>query len=265
MATYTNRNGNVNGGYVKFWRQIFDNPAIGAKPYCEIAAWAWIFTHANWDGPHRGTLEHSRRYLARAWGWTPDEVRRFLEKLTRKGMIKTQRIMGPTLAQGWTQVSVCNYEKFQGDGPSSGPGMGPKIRRKKVKKNTTSKEVVVPTPALDAFGIEMAFKAYNALAEKIGLPVASKLTDGRRKAIGARIRDHGPDGWHAALRAVEQSAFLRGQNGGREGWKASLDFVCQASSFQKLIEGNYGNGAASTSHNSLDHYRDILGDEDGRH
>jgi hypothetical protein len=40
---------------------------------------------------------------------------------------------------------------------------------------------------------------------------------------------------------IEKSAFLRGQND--RGWRADIAFVCQASSFAKLFEGGYGNGA----------------------
>lgn len=86
-----------------------------------------------------------------------------------------------------------------------------------------------------------AFNAYNELAQRVGLPQAAKFTPGREKAIRARLREYGSDGWLKALSMIERSKFLRGTND--RNWRADLDFVVQASSFTKLIEGRYGNGA----------------------
>jgi uncharacterized protein YdaU (DUF1376 family) len=113
------------------------------------------------------------------------------------------------------------------------------------KKSRPSKEGLgadapQPPPAeLDAL---KAFQAYNALALRLGLPQAAYLTDARRKSIKARLRECGGEaGWQRALEHVERSAFLQGRND--RGWTASLDFVIQAKSFTKLLEGGYGNGA----------------------
>lgn len=94
--------------------------------------------------------------------------------------------------------------------------------------------------------IGAAFDLWNQTARRCGLPVAEILSDTRRKAIRKRLEVAGLDGWARALAAVEVSLLCRGLKRGRDGddpWRADLDFVCQAKSFSRLIEGFYGTGA----------------------
>lgn len=105
---------------------------------------------------------------------------------------------------------------------------------------------LLPAETLPADTARQAFDAWNALAQRCGLPIAEDLTERREKAIKARIEKGGLPRWARALEAVEASAFCLGQarpKPGEKPFKANLDFVLQASSFQKLIEGNYGRDA----------------------
>lgn len=90
-----------------------------------------------------------------------------------------------------------------------------------------------------------AFDEWNLLAVRIGLPVAKDLTDQRRKALKARLASGGMAAWREALAALEASPMCRGDND--RNWRADLDFVCQAKSFQRLREGFYGTGATDTA------------------
>lgn len=90
----------------------------------------------------------------------------------------------------------------------------------------------------------VAFERYNELAMRIGLPLARSLTPQRRKALDARLREHGGlPAWDQILANVERSAFLRGLSGSRPGWRADFDFLLQAKSCAKCFDGGYGNGA----------------------
>lgn len=95
-------------------------------------------------------------------------------------------------------------------------------------------------PALPLEALQ-AFHDFNDLAQRIGLRVARTLTPGRRKLLCARLREHGTASWQIALVNIERSSFLRGNN--NRGWSADLDFVLQARSYAKLVDGGYGNGA----------------------
>ena len=78
---------------------------------------------------------------------------------------------------------------------------------------------------------------YNAVAQELGLPSCRALTPARRKQINARIAEIGEDGLHEAIEKLRDSSFCQGANG--RGWRANFDFVLQASSCIKLLEGAY--------------------------
>lgn len=86
--------------------------------------------------------------------------------------------------------------------------------------------------------VREAFDLWNAMAPGLGLPMAKDLTETRRRAIRKRLAVAGLPGWREALAAVSRSKLCRGDND--RGWKADLDFVCQARSFTRLREGSYG-------------------------
>ena len=85
-----------------------------------------------------------------------------------------------------------------------------------------------------------AFESYNALALRIGIPQASKLTPERQRKIIARLRDYGLDGWDRALANIERSSFLTGAND--RGWRTSLDWLLSPAKFAPVHDGSYGNG-----------------------
>lgn len=110
------------------------------------------------------------------------------------------------------------------------------------------KEEAPPSPpegeAVRLDEIRDAFDSYNVVANELGLPKARDLTEQRRRAIRSRLKAAGGlAAWHEALGNIRRSAFLTGKTD--KGFLADLDFVCQAKSFQRLIEGYYGaNGRA---------------------
>lgn len=88
-----------------------------------------------------------------------------------------------------------------------------------------------------------AFAAYNAAAKRSGWPEVQRITKPRVSALKARLRDAGGlEGWVSAIAKAEASDFLCGRRPGRDGpFFASFDFLTQASSFTRLMEGSYDN------------------------
>ena len=83
-----------------------------------------------------------------------------------------------------------------------------------------------------------ALELYNELAQRAGLPVAQRLNPTRSSKLKARLRECGGiEGWRIACEKIEASSFCTGGN--KDGWRASLDFMLQASSFTKIMEGTY--------------------------
>ena len=87
-----------------------DHPTFGDEPYCERAAWAWLIEHAAWKPRdyrigskvvrlERGQLVASLRYLATAWGWKKDRVRRFLAVRQQTHAIRAVSATGRATAE----------------------------------------------------------------------------------------------------------------------------------------------------------------------
>lgn len=130
--------------------------------------------------------------------------------------------------------------------------MHPIIVTESVKKNkspngdsSSAQLELVPNdpPKLTAsLAAKEAFRLYNEVAQRCDLRVARSLSDSRKRSLALRVKEAGGlDGFQVALAHLERSAFLQGQND--RGWKADIDWLCQPSSFMRLFEGGYGNGA----------------------
>lgn len=93
--------------------------------------------------------------------------------------------------------------------------------------------------------VAAAFELWNETAALCGLPRAKVLDQTRRRAIRQRLESGGLELWREAMDRVQRSAFLRGKRTGGDGrvFKADLTFVCQAKSYQRLVDGGYGDDA----------------------
>ena len=93
--------------------------------------------------------------------------------------------------------------------------------------------------------VEIAFSEYNEASILTGWPKAQALTKQRKAKIVARLKDAGGiEGWRTALEKAKASDFLSGR---KTDFMVSLDFILQASSFTKLMEGNYDNRTGNNS------------------
>lgn len=245
-------------GWVKVWRQVFDHPVVGIKTG-RTAQWVDLVSLAAFEPAHtlqRGELIASRRFLCERWAWSESRVRHFIFCLEKAGMVRV-KIVAQASAHLATKLTICNYEEYQAPAPTEQPTKRPTIKKRRKKEEVELSKDSSRRPTDDMSVLE-AFLSYNRLAEKIGLPQSRTLTPSRKKSIRARLREHGMGAWQLAMSNLEKSSFLQGR-GSRDGWTASLDFVLQASSFAKLIDGAYGNGAHAPD-NDQDRYRKILQD-----
>lgn len=69
------------------------------------------------------------------------------------------------------------------------------------------------------------------------LPKVQSLTEKRKKAIRARISEHGIESIDKVLENVLKSRFLTGYN--NRGWSADFDWIFCPSNYVKILEGNY--------------------------
>lgn len=99
-------------------------------------------------------------------------------------------------------------------------------------------------PAIDYEAIK---DFWNATMKGKNIPAISKLTDARKIAIKARLKDYTLDEIHNAIVKVSQSDFCNGSTG----WVANFDFVFTASKFIKILEGAYDNRISTVNRSSI--------------
>ena len=84
---------------------------------------------------------------------------------------------------------------------------------------------------------------YNALMSTFNsmfegkLPRATSMTEKRRKAVRARIAEHGKQAVMTVFAHVLQSPFLLGNND--KNWSCDFDWIFRPNNFIKILEGNY--------------------------
>ncbi len=106
-------------GYIKLPRGWMDHPALSSgAPFTKREAFAWLIEQAAYRERNvdlegqtvtlsRGSLAHSGRYMAKAWGWTEPRVRRRLERW------EAERLIEVTIDAGRRIVTICDYDRNQ--------------------------------------------------------------------------------------------------------------------------------------------------------
>lgn len=111
------------------------------------------------------------------------------------------------------------------------------VSRTRVDDKTSNSEIEPQVKKEGDAVTREALEAYSAMAAGAGLAVPRAITAGRRHRLQSVIREHGLPAFLEAIAKVGASSFCRGAND--RGWKADLDFILQAKSFPKILEGHY--------------------------
>lgn len=84
--------------------------------------------------------------------------------------------------------------------------------------------------------VDEVVKKFNETC--VDLPKVQRVTDARRKAVKARIKDVGLDTVLSVIEAANESDFLSGRV---SDWRATFDWIMKPANFAKILEGNYAN------------------------
>jgi hypothetical protein len=163
-------------------------------------------------------------------------IERLLKRLKSEAMVATRNETGVTV------VTICNYNEYQADavpcetvdetpretGARQGRDTEQGIEEREEDKNSASQSVT-------RADVREALSYWNLNASEVGWPKANALSDKRERAVKARLRQHGMDGWKAAIIRARASPFL-----GRDPphW-FTIDFLGSETNFLKVTEGNY--------------------------
>jgi hypothetical protein len=201
-------------------RSIFEDGNFADDRYSEREAFIWLISVAAWkecqvqgtNGRtcvwitlHRGEFSFSERFLAKKWQWSNSRVNRFLDKLERRGILRSADRSGND-AQSGAQIrvySISDYNKFQFGGlpnRSANEAQSEAQCETKKKKEEFEEETVVsskraPPSSIGNRSLNEAFEAYNATARELGLPIAHQFTPDRHRKLRARptTRWHSPE------------------------------------------------------------------------
>lgn len=210
----------------------------------------------------RGQLMAARAWLARRWNWTEKTVRGFISRLESEIMAKSESVQSKGQRTGHYSnvLTICNYDIYQtalellrlSEGQSKvqsraseGPESNKETREQDRSPNGDSSPAVQgdllilpvkPRGLSAADAAKQAIEAWNAMAREHGLPEARKLNDDRKKKLILRIKEAGGfSAWVGVINKIPRSRILM-EN---DKWSPTIDFVCQPSSFMKLMEGAY--------------------------
>lgn len=137
-------------GFAAAQRSLIDHHLFEGDA-SRLGAWVWLFLRAAWKPTpfdisgktitiERGQLCVSRAQLAKAWGWSPSAVERFLTRLQTEQMI--ERATG----QGRSIITICNYDKYQSiedkPGQATGQATGQRSDSDRTAKEQGNKETI---------------------------------------------------------------------------------------------------------------------------
>ena len=97
---------------------------------------------------------------------------------------------------------------------------------------------------------------YNSIC--VSYPKVQKISERRKAAIKARLKDYTIDEFKKAFTNAENSDFLKGKN--NRGWRANFDWFMNDNNLAKVLDGNYGNGGGNnggTQQDSKGAYDDL--------
>ena len=106
-------------GYIKLYRQLFENPDYFAEKFSRIQAWIDLLLLANYEESAmyvrgirmqvgRGQLAKSMDSLAERWRWSRFKVEEYLKELENQQQINVQKNNVISL------ITITNYERYQG-------------------------------------------------------------------------------------------------------------------------------------------------------
>jgi len=214
-----------------------------------LAVWAHVLERANANG---GTLDGwNSRVVAVAIGTTADAVTAILDAMQglvldgnsvakwpdrqpkRRDDDSTDRVRAHRERK--RDVTRCNAAE-RTETPEE-KRVEEKIEEERANALLSPDEPTTTEPQAPS-AEQSAFDAYNAMAGRVGIPLAQNFSPTRKAKIRQRLQECGGlSGWVAALDKLAASSHCAGSND--RGWQADLDFLLQAQSFTRLMEGRY--------------------------
>ena len=89
----------------------------------------------------------------------------------------------------------------------------------------------------------------------VSFPHITKLSEGRKKAIKARLKVYSAEDFQMLFNMAERSSFLKGQN--NRDWTATFDWLIKDSNMAKVLDGNYADKCGAEKTGQYNPLKDI--------
>ena len=112
---------------------------------------------------------------------------------------------------------------------------------KELSFHSSSSLVCQPTQNQDPIDYKKFVEFFNSEIDnnRSVIPKVKAISEKRKKALSARIREHGKNSLADVVRQATSSDFLNGKND--RGWVADIDWMLRPNNYVKILEGNYKN------------------------
>jgi len=178
----------MSGGYILLHRSVFTHHVFNDAPFTEREAWVWLLAQASYQPNKmryksemievaRGEVPTSYRKLKEVWGWGTDRIRRFLI------LLENERMIARRTGTGFLVITICNYDKFQGQliksGTQPGTATGTQAGTQpgtNINKRIKDKENNTYTAEFELFWTAYPLKKAKADAAKAFMKAANKVT-----------------------------------------------------------------------------------------
>lgn len=175
---------------------------------------------------------------------------RFFRLLEKDGMIKTKTVGSGNRRKhlltvvNWKEYQQTETEESTERVPGTPPKEYPNVPPNKNDKNEKNiKPPISPLPG-DGSGGKNDDKPidYKKLVDLYHqncpeLPKVKVMSEERKKAVRARVKQYGRDAVVQMLTNASLSPHLKGEN--RDNWTATFDWLFTSKNFIKVLEGNY--------------------------
>lgn len=197
-------------------------------------------------------IPYTPKMLADELDFEENTVRLALDALERLGMILTangcftiagwsehQNIEGMERIREQTRKRVAKHRAEQKLLQGNVTGNVTETQSNAIEEDIDiEEEKEIERDKIDYAGI---VAAYNEIC--VSYPSVKSISDARRKAIKARLKNYTPDDFRTLFSKAEASSFLKGKN--KNNWSATFDWLIKDSNMAKVLDGNYDDKSAS--------------------
>lgn len=227
--------------HTSFWSDPFTSELEADKKLF------YLYLLTNEKTKQCGIYEISKKQICFDLGYSIDKVCKLLEYFIKIGKIKYSEQTNEVAIKNWTKYNYSTSPKVITCIQSELKLVKNRVlieyinsidtesqeeeEEEETKENTLTSES-------DSIDFEKLQKYWNGMTEKTLIPKIQIFSEQRKKRVNWLIKTYGRKEFEKAIKNLFESDFCTGKNGN---WKADFDFLCQQSSFVKLIEGSYSN------------------------